>query len=306
MTRPATGRYPFAVLTRIKTAKNCRKKQTITNIKSEGIKFMSGRPKWYILRNQKPTGPFTNDELRGKAATGEISPTDLIKKEGMTEWIKASRAKGLFSGSVESFQSQVAGFDTGELNQPVFIPYPEFEQLKTEVGKLKEIVFEIQKSNNANRKTFSTSDESLLEKNKKSYSATSSIISVVKLSVALVSMVVLGVILVVTVLAVSESSNQTTKEEWKKTFAQLESWVEGFGKAVEVGQMEKALGKPVRTQTIGDTGYWYYKCKDGDIQISFQMNWSEELIFKRSGMRDLNNDNDMNDSFIFNPQINDY
>ena len=224
----------------------------------------------------------------------------------MTEWIKASRAKGLFSGSVESFQSQVVGVDTGFINQPGFIPHPEFEQLKREVGKLKEIVLEIQKSNNANSKNFISSDESSPVKNKKSDPASASIIKLMKLSAALVSMVVLGVMLVVIVLAVSESSNQITKEEWKKTYTGLELWVEGFGKAIEVGQMEKALGKPVRTQTIGDTGYWYYKCKDGDIQMSFQMNWSEELIFKRSGRRDLNNDNDMNDSFIFNPQINDY
>jgi len=52
---------------------------------------------WYIGRNDKRTGPFTPDQLRQMAASGRVQPTDLVWKQGMTQWAAASTIKGLFS-----------------------------------------------------------------------------------------------------------------------------------------------------------------------------------------------------------------
>jgi hypothetical protein len=44
-------------------------------------------------------GPFTGYELKGLVETGQIQPTDLVKKEGMNKSVKASRVTNLFAPS---------------------------------------------------------------------------------------------------------------------------------------------------------------------------------------------------------------
>lgn len=52
---------------------------------------------WHVSRNGKSHGPFTSDELRRKSVSGELVPTDLIRKENGKKWQMAGRTRGLFS-----------------------------------------------------------------------------------------------------------------------------------------------------------------------------------------------------------------
>ena len=53
---------------------------------------------WYVGRNGNRTGPFTSDQVRQMAASGQIGPADLLWKEGMANWVVASSVTGLFAG----------------------------------------------------------------------------------------------------------------------------------------------------------------------------------------------------------------
>ena len=54
---------------------------------------------WHFQRNGTKHGPFTADELRQKAANGEVRPTDLVWREGMTQPVEARFVPTLFSSS---------------------------------------------------------------------------------------------------------------------------------------------------------------------------------------------------------------
>ena len=55
---------------------------------------------WFWTGNDgEKHGPFTPKELKGMVASGQLLPTDWVKKDGMTKSVKASRLKGLFTPS---------------------------------------------------------------------------------------------------------------------------------------------------------------------------------------------------------------
>ena len=45
---------------------------------------------WYYSKNATQQGPVTIDELRAKLASGEITATDMVWREGMPDWQPAS------------------------------------------------------------------------------------------------------------------------------------------------------------------------------------------------------------------------
>src|SRR5437763_6612267 len=52
---------------------------------------------WYYTREGGPKqGPVTGRTLRQLAATGELSPTDRVWKDGLEKAVRARRLKGLF------------------------------------------------------------------------------------------------------------------------------------------------------------------------------------------------------------------
>jgi len=51
---------------------------------------------WYYLKDKKTFGPVGPAELKRLTSTGGLLPSDLIRKEGMKNWARASSAKGLF------------------------------------------------------------------------------------------------------------------------------------------------------------------------------------------------------------------
>jgi uncharacterized RDD family membrane protein YckC len=57
---------------------------------------------WHVGRNGQQTGPFTAQQLRQMAASGQLSPTDLLWKDGMPNWVPGSSVKGLFAEPVAS------------------------------------------------------------------------------------------------------------------------------------------------------------------------------------------------------------
>lgn len=46
---------------------------------------------WYYSKNGTQLGPVAQDELISKLSSGEVSPADLVWKDGMADWIPASQ-----------------------------------------------------------------------------------------------------------------------------------------------------------------------------------------------------------------------
>ena len=51
---------------------------------------------YYTTHADQQNGPVNGETLKRLASSGELRPTDLIWREGMPQWIPASRAKALF------------------------------------------------------------------------------------------------------------------------------------------------------------------------------------------------------------------
>lgn len=51
---------------------------------------------WFFQKADARHGPFTADELRQKATTGELQPHDLVWREGMSQPVEARLVPTLF------------------------------------------------------------------------------------------------------------------------------------------------------------------------------------------------------------------
>jgi len=51
---------------------------------------------WFYMKDGQQCGPIGSEELKGLAASGQLQPTDMVWKEGMAEWVAASKLKGVF------------------------------------------------------------------------------------------------------------------------------------------------------------------------------------------------------------------
>lgn len=52
---------------------------------------------WHYAKGGEKHGPITAAQLKELASTGQLHPDDLVWREDMKEWRKASTVKGLFS-----------------------------------------------------------------------------------------------------------------------------------------------------------------------------------------------------------------
>ncbi len=53
---------------------------------------------WFYTRDGKSKhGPVSSTELRMLAKSGQLLPTDMMWREGLTKWIPANKVKDLFS-----------------------------------------------------------------------------------------------------------------------------------------------------------------------------------------------------------------
>jgi hypothetical protein len=67
----------------------------------------------------------------------------------------------------------------------------------------------------------------------------------------------------------SEAPKVMTKAEWKAKLSQH------FGNYAQMGviaawnanDFKKLMGEPSKTQSVGQSAYWYYDCSDGAIQL---------------------------------------
>lgn len=71
---------------------------------------MSNGKHWYIARGDNEYGPYQSTELQAMANGGRLVPTDLVWKEGLKEWIPATKLKIQFPRtSTQQVESQ-SGF----------------------------------------------------------------------------------------------------------------------------------------------------------------------------------------------------
>jgi|GEM_PF-2452015 hypothetical protein len=59
---------------------------------------------WYYEASGEQHGPISSSQLKQLAISGLLKPTDLVWREGMLEWLPASRIIGLFSNSPKQKQ----------------------------------------------------------------------------------------------------------------------------------------------------------------------------------------------------------
>ena len=52
---------------------------------------------WFFSKDGQQQGPVTAADLKQMAASGQLRPDDLVWKEGMAQWAKASQLKGVFA-----------------------------------------------------------------------------------------------------------------------------------------------------------------------------------------------------------------
>lgn len=56
---------------------------------------------WYYSKGGQREGPVPSEQLKELAASGQLAPTDLVWKEGMAQWVEASKIKGLYPAPTE-------------------------------------------------------------------------------------------------------------------------------------------------------------------------------------------------------------
>jgi len=63
---------------------------------------------WYYSKNGVQLGPVGQAELRAKIATGEVSPAELVWRDGMADWVPASQVPEL-TGQAATATAMPAG-----------------------------------------------------------------------------------------------------------------------------------------------------------------------------------------------------
>lgn len=61
---------------------------------------------WHYVENGKTAGPVTDKQLKAMADEGVIGPDDKINKAGNSEWMPASKVRGLFLTTANSPNKQ--------------------------------------------------------------------------------------------------------------------------------------------------------------------------------------------------------
>lgn len=63
---------------------------------------MSSDKVWWYSKGDERQGPYTSAELKALVAGGQVTPTDMVWKEGLANWVQASSVNGLFAGNVSA------------------------------------------------------------------------------------------------------------------------------------------------------------------------------------------------------------
>jgi len=62
--------------------------------------FSHAPKKWFYRKGSEELGPVTGAQLRDLAASDKLGPSDLVRKDGMSEWVAAAGVTGLFPALV--------------------------------------------------------------------------------------------------------------------------------------------------------------------------------------------------------------
>jgi hypothetical protein len=54
---------------------------------------------WHYTKDKQPHGPVNSTQLKALAARGQLLPTDLVWKDGMTQWVPAATLKSMFDAA---------------------------------------------------------------------------------------------------------------------------------------------------------------------------------------------------------------
>ena len=83
---------------------------------------------YHVGRNGQQTGPFSIEQLKAMVERGELQPTDLVWKEGMSGWEPASTVPGIFSsGPMPVVTSQPAApFAQSTVLPPTGVQIPNY------------------------------------------------------------------------------------------------------------------------------------------------------------------------------------
>lgn len=54
---------------------------------------------WYYSKNGEQKGPISEEELLAKKTSGEVLATDLVWKEGMSDWLPLGQVAGISGGT---------------------------------------------------------------------------------------------------------------------------------------------------------------------------------------------------------------
>jgi DNA-directed RNA polymerase subunit M/transcription elongation factor TFIIS len=71
--------------------------QSPTPESKKATKGVAPADKWFVARRKKKDGPFTLNQLKQLASTGNLKPTDMVLKEGCAKWLPAGEIKELFA-----------------------------------------------------------------------------------------------------------------------------------------------------------------------------------------------------------------
>ena len=77
---------------------------------------------WYYSKNGTQLGPVEENELRSKIASGEVSPADLVWRDGMTDWLPSARVPELAESVALAANRGDSGQITGGVTNTPYAP----------------------------------------------------------------------------------------------------------------------------------------------------------------------------------------
>lgn len=73
---------------------------------------------WFYSKGQQQVGPVSSSELKKLASDGGLQQSDLVWKNGMSEWKSAGSIKGLFKDAVPASPPPIASKTAADKSKP--------------------------------------------------------------------------------------------------------------------------------------------------------------------------------------------
>jgi hypothetical protein len=95
---------------------------------------------WYYTSAGQQVGPVTAAQLKQAAQSGQLTPTDLVWKDGMPDWTSATKLKGIFDPTTPEPALTAAGPQPGgpaaqRAPQPHYTP-PQYPAVVTQASQI--------------------------------------------------------------------------------------------------------------------------------------------------------------------------